>query len=133
MMTAGSRRFVPAEILCLFGLLLCVPLLAQEDDKAQKTDLAELCLKLAVIQEPEVDAAALESALKAIEDTARTALKEASSPAEKVDRLNRVLLKDRKVTYSSNKYWRDSTLDRFFCMYEVPALEVVQTTKDAAV
>ncbi|MHC4777278.1 MAG: TPR end-of-group domain-containing protein, partial [Planctomycetota bacterium] len=53
---------------------------------------------------------ALEKALSALQETLEKALDGAKTPKEKIEKMNQVLLKDREVSYISNKYWRDSTL-----------------------
>jgi len=77
---------------------------------APAPDLGALCLKLAVVQEPEVDVAAMKKALDALVAACKARLGDVKEPAKVVAVLNAVLLKDRQVTYISNKYWRDSTL-----------------------
>jgi len=103
----------PLPLLSSWALISCAamaPALSAEPQQPERLDLSKLCLKLAPIQEPEVDVEKLRAGLRALEEKARAALKDAKTPAEKVVALNRVLLGERKVTYISNRYWRDSTL-----------------------
>ena len=92
--------------LVLIPLLgLCAAVWARDE-----VDLAETCLALAVVQEPEVDVEKMKQALADLEERAKKRLDGAKDPKEVVKRLNEVLLGERKVSYLSNKYWRDSTL-----------------------
>ncbi|MCC6739320.1 MAG: hypothetical protein IT452_09755 [Planctomycetia bacterium] len=90
-----------------FAALLLLPALAA---RAEEVDLSDTCLKLAAVQEPDVDVAKMKEALAALEAKAKKRLEGVKEPREVVAGLNEVLLLDRKVSYISNKYWRDSTL-----------------------
>ncbi len=92
--------------LAVLSFLLLAPAAWGRDE----VDLAETCLELAVVQEPEVDVEGMKKALADLEARARKRLEGAEGPKEVVKRLNEVLLAERKVSYISNKYWRDSTL-----------------------
>lgn len=96
---------MPKRFLHLLILLLSLPARAQEE-----VDLSATCLDLAVVQEPDVDVAKMKEALAKLEAKARKRLEGVTEPREIVKALNEVLLLDRKVSYISNKYWRDSTL-----------------------
>lgn len=78
--------------------------------RGEETDLADTCMRLGVIQEPELDVEAAKKELDALAAKAKERLKGVEDARGIVAGLNDVLLKDRKVTYISNKYWRDSTL-----------------------
>lgn len=78
--------------------------------RAEEIDLAETCVQLGVVQEPELDVAKMKEAIDALAGKAKKRLEGAKEPREVVAALNGVLLMDRKVSYISNKYWRDSTL-----------------------
>ncbi len=78
--------------------------------RAEEIDLAVTCVHLGVVQEPELDAAKMKEAIDALAEKAKKRLEGAKGPKEVVAGLNEVLLMDRKVSYISNKYWRDSTL-----------------------
>jgi tetratricopeptide (TPR) repeat protein len=67
-------------------------------------------LELNTVQEPELDREALRAAFGKIVERAREAAAAETKPRGKIAALNRVLLADRKVSYLSNKYWRDATL-----------------------
>jgi tetratricopeptide (TPR) repeat protein len=67
-------------------------------------------LELNTVQEPELDRETLRAAFEEIAGRAREAAASEKTPRGKIAALNRVLLADRKVSYLSNKYWRDATL-----------------------
>ena len=73
-------------------------------------ELFEKLLKLNLIQEPELDLEAARREFASLLDQTRKALAESENPNEQVAALNRVLLRDRAVSYVSNLTWRDSTL-----------------------
>lgn len=93
-----------------FALLLAARTAGAQADPKQESDLEALCLSLCAIQEPNVDVAAMKKVLAGLTEEARKQLQGEHSPKGKISRLNAVLLTNRKVTYISNKYWRDSTL-----------------------
>jgi tetratricopeptide (TPR) repeat protein len=107
-----ARRPLPVKVLlaAIFSMACSLSITAAEPTAPRTIDLTELCLKLAPVQEPEVDVEKLRAGLKALEARARKALRDAKTPAEKIAALNKVLLGNRKVSYISNRYWRDSTL-----------------------
>jgi len=74
------------------------------------TTLLDKVIELNLVQEPELDVAALKKEFTALINSARTAVAACESPRDKIKALNKVLLEDRKVSYLSNKYWRDATL-----------------------
>lgn len=78
--------------------------------RAEDIDLTETCLKLAVVQEPDADVAKMKAALAELEAKTKKRLEGVTEPREIVKGLNEILLLNRKVSYISNKYWRDSTL-----------------------
>ena len=81
----------------------------QKTPAAQAT-LFDRIVELNKVQEPELDAAEMRTEFQRLTALARTALKSAATPKEKIAALNKILLADRKVAYISNKYWRDATL-----------------------
>ncbi|KAF0245357.1 MAG: hypothetical protein FD180_1672 [Planctomycetota bacterium] len=91
-------------------VLLGALILGASHARAEEVDLADTCFRLGVIQEPELDVAKAKAALDAIVDKTKARLKDVTAPRDIVAGLNDVLLKNRKVSYISNKYWRDSTL-----------------------
>lgn len=97
-------RIVPCLLAGLLGLAAAQP------STTVAGPTAETCLRLATIQEPELDLEALRAGLEALVEEARASIQDAETPGEIVAGLNRTLLADREVTYLSNKYWRDSTL-----------------------
>jgi tetratricopeptide (TPR) repeat protein len=72
--------------------------------------LLERVIALNRIIEPELDGQKLRSDVMALCAEARAAVATATTAAETIAALNKVLLENRKVTYLSNVYWRDSTL-----------------------
>jgi tetratricopeptide (TPR) repeat protein len=107
----GAVRKIPAvRFFLLSALFFPAVLRAGEPPAPVEPDLGALCLRLATVQEPDADVKAMRTALDALVAAAHAALQGASSPRERVARLNEVLLKGRRVSYLSNKYWRDSTL-----------------------
>jgi len=77
---------------------------------AIKPALLDRVITLNKVHEPELDEAALRVNFSALVEKARTALTGKQTAKEKIAALNATLLAERKVSYLSNKYWRDATL-----------------------
>ncbi|HEX3135772.1 MAG TPA: transglutaminase family protein, partial [Planctomycetota bacterium] len=93
-------------------LLLLLVIVAARAGDAQVT-LSELftrVLKLQHVQEPELDDAVMTAAFLTVVNATHTALAMATTNEERIVALNTTLLANRKVSYLSNQYWRDSTL-----------------------
>ena len=98
---------MPKRFFALVPVLLLLALSARAQDEV---NLADTCFALAGVQEPGVDVAKLKEGLEALEAKAKKRLEGVKDPGEMVKALNEVLLRDRKASYTSNQYWRDSTL-----------------------
>ena len=107
-----KRSFVPIPLLVA---LFVAPAYAGEGvavvpEKTAAKTLFEQVLELNRVQEPELDLAACRTVFKDLLSLCREELKGTKTPRQKVAALNKILLADRKVSYLSNLYWRDSTL-----------------------
>jgi len=91
----------------LLLLLLATVLLGAAEPPS---DLLDRVIALNLVQEPELDRAALRQGFLALCAKAKPGVTAAKTPRERISALNRTLLADRQVAYLSNLYWRDATL-----------------------
>jgi tetratricopeptide (TPR) repeat protein len=114
----GKTR--PWIFLLAFAILSAKPGGAQETTdppeptappmELSKDALYDRVLSLNLVQEPELDHAESRRVYQELIGKVRVALQGMDTPEQKVAALSKALLADRKVSYLSNMYWRDSTL-----------------------
>jgi len=99
-----DRTYAFRNMSAIALLLVSAQLLAGE------ISLLDQVLELNRVQEPELDLEVARKNFDRLATKVRKALVNAETPREKIDVLNSTLLAERRVSYLSNKYWRDSTL-----------------------
>ena len=91
-------------------LLVCLCMCCPSSPAESTTTFVQEVIKLNRLLEPELDETQLKESFAQLVAQCQAAIQDQENPEATIAALNNILLKDRKISYLSNIYWRDASL-----------------------